>query len=268
MADPTGTKNVVITGGSSGLGFAMAELLIQQGYRAILIARDPQKLENAVHTLTQNKYPCVGFSGNVTRVADMERIAAEVHKTYGRVDFLIVNASDLHVNLVAESPYDHLKQDLESGLWGAMVTAKSFLPVLRTPSKILFVSSALGLMGLAGYGGYGAAKAGMINFAEVLRREVKNKGIAVYVVCPSDIDTPQYRAEQETRPAWMKKTLEPRGAPMPASVAARKILKKCNGNRFLFTITLDVFFLICLTKILPRRIRDFLLDTMFPRPGK
>jgi 3-dehydrosphinganine reductase len=258
-------KNVVITGGSSGLGFAMAELLAKQGYRTILIARDPQKLDKAVQTLIQHKYPCVGFRGDVTKVTDMERIVAEVLSTYGTVDLLIVNASDLHVNLVVESSYEHLKQDLDSGLWGAIVTAKSFLPILKTPSKIIFISSALGLMGIAGYGAYGAAKAGMINFAESLRRELKYKGIAVYVVCPSDIDTPQYQAEQQTRPAWMQ-TAAFRGTPMPAPVAARKILKKCHGGRFLITITSDVFFLIFVTKILPRRIRDLIIDTVFPRP--
>jgi 3-dehydrosphinganine reductase len=258
-------KNVVITGGSSGLGFAMAELLARQGYRTILIARDPQKLDKAVQALKQHEYACAGFRGNVASITDMERIAAEVLSAYGRVDLLIVNASDLHVNLVAESAYDHLKQDLDSGLWGAIVTAKSFLPILKTPSKIIFISSALGLMGIAGYGAYGAAKAGMINFAESLRRELKYKGIAVYVVCPSDIDTPQYQAEQQTRPAWMQ-TAAFRGTPMPAPVAARKILKKCRGGRFLITITSDVFFLIFVTKILPRRIRDLIIDTVFPRP--
>jgi 3-dehydrosphinganine reductase len=266
MADHNGKKNAVITGGSSGLGFAMAAFLAKQGYRTFLIARDTRKLDNAVHALKQHAYPCAGFRGDVTSVSDMERIAAEIHRTFGTVDFLIVNASDLHVNLVAESPYEHLKQDLGSGLWGAIVTAKSFLPILNMPSKILFISSALGLMGIAGYAAYCAAKAGMINFAETLRREVKYKGIAVYVVCPSDIDTPQYRAEQQTKPAWMKTTMTPRGSPMPAPVAARKILRKCKGGRFFITITSDVFFLTFLTKLLPRRIRDLIVDSIFPRP--
>jgi 3-dehydrosphinganine reductase len=259
------SPNAVITGGSSGLGFAMAELLARQGYRTILIARDPQKLDKVVQSLKQREYACAGFRGNVASITDMERIATEVLSTYGRVDLLIINASDLHVNLVAESSYDHLKQDLESGLWGAIVTAKSFLPILKTPSKIIFISSALGLMGIAGYGAYGAAKAGMINFAESLRRELKYKSIAVHVVCPADIDTPQYQVEQQTKPAWMQ-TAALRGTPMPAPVAARKILNKCIGRRFLITITSDVFFLIFVTKILPRRLRDLIIDTVFPRP--
>lgn len=262
----SGLRNAVITGGSSGLGLAMAELLVQQGCRAILIARDAQKLAQAVAALDPQQSRCVGFQGDVTSVADMERIAADVRAAYGAVDFLFVNASDLHVNLVAESSYAHLKQDLESGLWGAIVTAKSFLPDLRKPAHIVFVSSALGLMGLAGYGAYGAAKAGMLNFAETLRREVQAQGIAVSVVCPSDIDTPQYRTEQQTKPAWMQTTRELRGAPMPAPVAARKILQKCRKGRFFITISPDVFFLALVTKILPRRLRDLLLDALFPRP--
>ncbi len=102
--------------------------------------------------------------------------------------------------------------------------------------------------------------------AEALRRELLLQRIAVYVACPSDIDTPQFHAEYASMPDWMKGASAPRVDAMPASVAAQKILLKCKGNRFLFTITPDVGALYIATKILPRRIRDWLLDNMFPRP--
>jgi short-subunit dehydrogenase len=196
----------------------------------------------------------------------MQQIAATIHQKFGIVDFLIVNAGVVHVNLVEEMSYDEIKQDIEIDLWGAVVTAKSFLPFLKTSSKVLFISSGFGLMGAAGYAAYCGAKAGVINFAEALKRELKYRGIAVYVACPSDIDTPQFHAETASMPSWMKEGSPPRVSAISASAAAHKILRKCQGNRFFITITVDIWGLLLLTKLLPRQLRDWILDLMFPRP--
>jgi short-subunit dehydrogenase len=261
------TKTAVITGGSSGLGLAFAELLARQGYKVNVIARNQQRLEEATNNLQAKGYDCIGLPGDVTNVTEMLQVAATVHEKCGKIDFLIANAGVVHVNLMEEMSYDEIKQDIEIDLWGAIVTAKSFLPFLNTPSKILFISSGFGLMGTAGYAAYCGAKAGVINFAEALRRELKHHGIAVHVACPSDIDTPQFHAETASMPTWMKVGSPPRVSAMPASVAAQKILRKCRGNRFLITITIDIWGLLLLTKLLPRQLRDWVLDMMFPRPS-
>ncbi|MCP4405597.1 MAG: SDR family NAD(P)-dependent oxidoreductase [bacterium] len=229
-------KTAVITGGSSGLGLAFAEQLSERGYRTILIARDRQ------------------------------RLAATVQAEYEQIEFLIVNAGVVHVKLLSEMSYDELRQDLDIDLWGAAVTAKTFLPLLKSGAKILFISSGFGLMGLAGYSAYCAAKAGVIHFAEALRRELHSQRIAVYVACPSDIDTPQFHEEQAAMPSWMKGGSAPRVSAMPASAAARKILRRCQGKRFMITISPDVWALSLASKVLSRRMRDWLLDRMFPRP--
>jgi short-subunit dehydrogenase len=160
-----------------------------------------------------------------------------------------------------------LKQDVEIDLWGTILTTWQFLPLLDRGSKILMISSGFGLMGTAGYSMYCAAKAGIVNFGESIRRELLGRNINVYVACPGDMDTPQFHEEMKNAPAWMKKET-PRKL-MSTRIVAARILKQCSGSRkFLILPASDVKLLVVVSKIVPRKFRDFLLDKMFPQPGK
>jgi hypothetical protein len=159
---------------------------------------------------------------------------------------------------------NELRHDLDINLWGTILSAYIFLPLVSPGGKILMISSAFGLMGPAAYTVYSASKAGIINFAESLRRELLCKNISVHVACPGDIDTPQLHEEHKHMPEWFKQD-DPRSM-MPPDVAAKKILNRCFKNKFLIIISLDIFSLIMLNKLLPRKLRDYLLDKMFPIP--
>ena len=195
----------------------------------------------------------------------LREVFGEVSDRYAKIDFLILNAGVVTCKLLSDFKNSkELKHDLDINLFGTIVSAHVFLPLLIPGSRILMISSGFGLMGPAGYTVYAASKAGMINFAESLRRELLYKKIAVYVACPGDMDTPQFHEEHRTMPEWLKQGA-PRGMMHP-KIAAEKILKKCNGKRFLIIINFEIFALILLTKLTPRRIRDFMIDTMFPLP--
>lgn len=128
------------------------------------------------------------------------------------------------------------------------------------------VSSALGLLGAAGYSTYCAAKAGVVNFAEALRRELLSKNIAVHVACPADIDTPQYQTELKSMPGWMKAASSARKSLLSPEKAAEKILAQCKGTKFLITINFEISLLRVLGKILPSGIMAAILDSSLPRP--
>lgn len=186
-------------GGSSGLGFAMAQKLAERGYVPLLIARGKDKMDEAVKTLTERGFEAEGFRGDVTSLEDLNNIFEIIKGRYEKIDFLILNAGVVHVHLLSDyTDYGEMKEDIEIDLWGTILPTRIFMPLLRSGSQILMISSALGLIGAAGYAPYCAAKAGVINFAEALRRELLCKGISVYVACPADIDTPQY-AEEHAR---------------------------------------------------------------------
>ncbi|MGA2090102.1 MAG: SDR family NAD(P)-dependent oxidoreductase [Endomicrobiales bacterium] len=260
-------RYVVITGGSSGLGLAFAKNLAKNGYVPLLIARRKEVLDTAVSAIKSSGYEAFGFPGNITSHQELSTIAQDIKKQFGNIDFLVLNAGVVSVNLLSDyTDYGKLKEDIEIDLWGTIVSTKIFLPLLKPGSKILMISSALGLIGAAGYSTYCAAKAGVVNFAEAMRRELLCKEISVHVACPADIDTPQYVAEKKSMPEWMTKGVSARHSLVSPEKAAEKILAQCKGKRFLITINGEITLLCLLKKILPWRIMAGILDSSLPRP--
>ncbi|MGZ4048726.1 MAG: SDR family NAD(P)-dependent oxidoreductase, partial [Bacteroidia bacterium] len=190
----------------------------------------------------------------------------QVKAEYKQIDYLVLNAGVVTTKLLSDYKNTaEIKKDLEIDLWGTILSAYQFIPLLPAGSKVLMISSGFGLMGAAGYSMYCAAKAGIVNFGESLRRELLNKKINVYTACPGDMDTPQFHEEVKNAPAWMNKKT-PRKL-MKTELVASKILKQAKGSKkYLIVPSGDVNMLVVLSKILPRKFRDSLLDGMFPRP--
>ncbi|MFI5142248.1 MAG: SDR family NAD(P)-dependent oxidoreductase [Bacteroidia bacterium] len=259
-------KVALVTGGSSGLGYALAELLGKQGYSIIVVARNQEKITNSVNKLISMGITAKGISCDIIREEDLTRTFEQVKAEYGKIDYLVLNAGVVTTKLLADyKTTAELKKDIDIDLVGTILSAHKFLPLVSGGSKVLLISSGFGLMGAAGYSIYCAAKAGIINFGESLRRELLSKNINVYVACPGDMDTPQFQKEIANAPAWMKKET-PRKL-MKAEEAAEKILKQAQGSKkFLILSSSDVSMLVVLSKILPRKFRDSLLDKMFPLP--
>ncbi|NVO02120.1 MAG: SDR family NAD(P)-dependent oxidoreductase [Bacteroidetes bacterium] len=259
-------KIAVVTGGSSGLGLCLAELLGNQEYKIIILARNQERIDKAIDGLKAKNIQASGISCDITIESQVREAAAKVKAEYGQVDFLVVNAGEVTTKLLVDyETIPELKKDLEVDLWGSIQTSYFFTPLLVEGSKVLFVSSGFGLIGGAGYSIYCAAKAGVVNFAESLRRELLCKKIGVYVACPGDMDTPQFHNEVKGQPQWMKQD-SPRKV-MPVEKAAKQILAKCKGtSRFMIITGSDVKLLAIVGKLLPRRWKDGLLDGMLPRP--
>lgn len=259
-------KIALITGGSSGLGFAFAQILGKQGYDIIILARNKEKINTSIAELQKNKINADGFVCDVTDEQQLKDVSEIIIAKYKTLDFLIPNAGVVTPKLLSEytNPLD-IKKDLDIDLVGAIYATYFFLPMLTKNSKILLISSGFGLFGSAGYSIYCAAKAGVLNFGEALRRELLCKGINVYVACPGDMDTPQFDYEIKHQSDWMKQ-----GSPrkvMPVDKAAAKILKQCKGKyKFLILSSSDVKLFTIIARILPRKMRDWLIDNMMPSP--
>jgi uncharacterized oxidoreductase len=260
-------KTALITGGSSGLGLAYAEILGQKGYRIIILARNRKRIELAVKTLSEKGIPADGITVDVTDDKQMAEAVRQIEILSESVDFMILNAGEVTPRLLCDySSAAELKKDIEIDLWGIILSAWNFIPLLPDGSKILMTSSGFGLMGAAGYAPYCAAKAGIINFAESLRRELLFRKIGVYVACPGDLDTPQFANEIADQPVWMKEQSSPRQV-ISAFVAAQRILKKCKGHtKLLILPDPSLKLLNIVLKILPRSWSRLLLDRVFPRP--
>jgi 3-dehydrosphinganine reductase len=260
------SKTALITGGSSGLGLAFAKILGKQGFSILILARNQDKIQLAINELNRLSIKSEGFVCDVSDDAELKQTSEIIKSRFGQIDFLILNAGTVTVKLLSDyTGVDEIKKDLDTDLFGMIGSAYYFLPMLKEGSKVLMTSSGFGLVGAAGYSVYCAAKAGIVNFAESLRRELLHLKINVYVACPGDMDTPQFRHEMESQPLWMKSD-SPRKV-VPVDCAAKRILNKCKGKyNFLVISGSDVKLLYYVTKLFPRKWRDYLLDNMLPRP--
>jgi 3-dehydrosphinganine reductase len=259
-------KNALITGGSSGLGFSLAEILGNDGYQILILARNKAQIDNSVEKLKTKNILAKGFVCDIISEEQQKETFNLIKTEYGKIDFLILNAGVVSPKLLSDyESSKELKTDIEIDLWGTIQTAYFYMPLLVEKSKVLMISSGFGLMGAAGYSTYCAAKAGIVNFGEALRRELLYRKIAVYVAVPGDMDTPQFHYEIAHQPEWMKK-----GSPrklMKADISAMKILKQCKGqSKFLIITSPDVILLMIVGKILPRKWKDKIIDKMIHRP--
>lgn len=263
-------KTALITGGSSGLGLEMARNLRVQGYDLILLARDRKKLENARQQLLEHNSSAVvkTYACDVANEEELNNTFKQIKSDYDRIDFLIINAGVATIDLLGDyKDLGDVTCSIKINLLGAVGATYLSMPLLQSGSRILFISSGFGLFGAAGYSLYATAKAGIINFADALRRELLHRNISVHVACPGDIDTPMLAGELQTMPAWMK-TGSGRVTPLGADKAADYILRKCVNERFMIVPSLDVSFLILLQKLLPRKLTTLIIDHVLPLPPK
>jgi len=259
-------KIALITGGSSGLGYAFAKNLGLTGFKIIILARNQEKIDKSIHELKLLQIDAEGFVCDITDEIQLKNVSEIIKSKYKSIHFLILNAGVVTPKLLSDySDPLEIKKDLDIDLLGTIYSAYFFLPMLSMGAKILMISSGFGLFGSAGYSIYCAAKAGVINFAESLRRELLCKNINVYVACPGDMDTPQFEYEIKHQADWMKQ-----GSPrkvLPVDQAAKRILKQCKGRyKFLILSSGDVKLLSIVSKILPRKLKDWLVDNLMPRP--
>lgn len=261
----TPLRTALITGGSSGLGWAMAAHLAGDGYVPLLVARQSQRLQEAVAALQGQGYRAAGYAATVTAAPQLDEVASRVREEYGGIDFLILNAGVVHVGLLHELTAEEIREDIETNLLGTALSARALVPLVPSGGRVLLVSSGFGLVGAAGYAAYCGAKAGIVNLAAALRRELLHRRVGVYVTCPPDIDTPQFRQETQAMPGWMQRP-GGRRPPLAAGEAARRILRRCRGRRLLITIDAGVAQLLLLRRWLPATWADAVLDRVLPRP--
>jgi NAD(P)-dependent dehydrogenase (short-subunit alcohol dehydrogenase family) len=186
-------KVAVITGGASGIGLATAKQFAQRGSHVVLVDRDAAALRSAAQS--------VRASGPVrveTRVCDvtdfpaMQTLAADVYATLGGVAFLFNNAGVAVGGPIAEMSHDDWRWIIDVDLWGPIHGVEAFLPRMIAAGDgghILFTASFAGLVPNVGLGPYCVAKYGVVALAEVLRREVRDNGIGVSVLCPMRVKT-------------------------------------------------------------------------------
>jgi NAD(P)-dependent dehydrogenase (short-subunit alcohol dehydrogenase family) len=178
-------KVVIITGASSGIGYALVYEFASHGAKIALGARSEGKLARIAEDLETRGTEAVYEATDVTREADCRRLIERTVERFGRIDILICNAGISMRALFDDVDLDVLRQLMDVNFWGAVYCTKYALPYLQaSKGSIVGVSSVAGIHGLPGRTGYSASKYAMTGFMETIRIENLKKGVHVMIAAP------------------------------------------------------------------------------------
>lgn len=178
-------KVVVITGASSGIGKACAEVFAAKGCKVILSARQTDKLQYVEFQLKQKGYDVAICTSDVSKEEDCRNLINETTNRYGQIDVLICNAGISMRALFETADLNVIRRVMDVNFWGTVYCAKFALPwLLKSRGSIVGISSIAGKKGLPGRSGYSASKFAMEGFLETLRTENLKKDLHVLVARP------------------------------------------------------------------------------------
>lgn len=232
-----GAPVAIISGGSSGIGLAIARLLASRGYHLHLLARDLTRLEAARAALMADFRTDVAIDALDVRDAEAcEALVRRIELEEGRVDWLITSAGIAEPGLFKDIDLSHHRRQMEVNYFGTLHLLRPAVEIMRRQGsgRITLVSSGAAFVGIAGYSAYAPGKSALRVLAEALEVELAAEGITVSVAFPPDTDTPQLAAENQTKPA-VTKAITAGGGVMTAEAVAAHIVEGALAGRFMLT---------------------------------
>jgi len=179
-------KAALVTGGSSGIGFAIAAMLRESGFALTLAARTRAKVDVAAETLGAH-----AVAADVASADDCRRLVDEHHEQHGRLDVLVNSAGVGIAGPVDELETKHIDLQLNVNLRGTILVTAAALPMLRESSGLIVNIASIAGTGPAGpLSVYGATKAGVINFTSSLNANEEKHGVRATALSPGFVDTP------------------------------------------------------------------------------
>ncbi len=184
-----GGKVAVVTGGSRGIGYAIAQSLARAGARVAILARDGAKAQEAASSLGDPA--AQGFACDVADAHQVEHTVDGVEQAFGRIDILVNNAGTTRDNLLFRISEDDWDTVLDTNLRGAFLVTKHAARgmIKRRWGRIVNITSVVGISGNKGQANYTASKAGLIGLTKAVSKELASRNVLVNAVAPGFIDT-------------------------------------------------------------------------------
>ena len=230
-------RHAVISGGSSGIGLALARRLASAGWVLTIMARDPARLAAAERELTAlRRHPRQRILGRSLDVADNGAVEAAIAATItalGTPSLVIASAGMVPPGRFDELPLDAFARAMAVNYFGTLHLVRAVLPAMRRQGggRIVMVASGAALIAFYGYTAYAPSKFAVRGLAEALRSELAPDGIGVSIVYPPDTDTPMLREEITCRPAITSR-LAGGARVLSADAVAAAVLRGIRRKRF------------------------------------
>jgi 3-dehydrosphinganine reductase len=261
-------KLVLITGGSSGIGLALAKKLAALGANIWILARRQEQLQAAIGGIEKARSNGDQKFGVISAdVTDMKSLNTELdnfRQKVGVPDLLVNSAGYSHPATFGESAIDEFHKQMDVNYFGTVYGIRAILPgmVERGSGYIVNVSSIAAFLSIYGFTAYSASKFAVLGLTDGLRSEVKHLGIKISLVVPPDTDTPMLAKENEIKPE-ITKIVSETGSLVTPEVVADAIIKGIKRERALIMMGFENSFLYHLGNFLgskKRHVLDYLVN--------
>lgn len=180
-------KVTLVTGGSTGIGLAIARRFAAEGATVYLTGRHKDELDAATATVGKR---AIGVQSDVSKLDDLDRLFATIKEHSGRLDVVVANAGIAEVARLDEITEEHYDKSFDINVKGTLFTVQKALPLLTKGGSVIVLSSTNASMGIRAMSVYSATKAADRNFARTWAAELADRGIRVNAISPGPIETP------------------------------------------------------------------------------
>lgn len=199
-------KSVLITGGSSGIGLALAIRLAAEGCKVAILSRQESLLQNAVEEISKSTgdglIPVISLQADVTKSHELKSVLEAYTSQHGVPDIVINSAGVSHPGTFTALKPEIFHWMMDVNYFGTVNVLKTLVPgmKIKRSGHIVNISSMAGFLGIYGYTAYSASKFAVSGFTDALRSEMKPYSIKVSIVFPPDTQTPQLEYEEKYKP--------------------------------------------------------------------
>ncbi|MGI0052142.1 MAG: SDR family NAD(P)-dependent oxidoreductase [Nitrososphaeraceae archaeon] len=199
-------KIAVITGGNSGIGLATAKRFVSEGANVFIFGRRQNEIDAGVSEIGKN---VIGIQGDVSNLADLDRLFAIVKDQKGHLDILFANAGIAQFAPLGEISEEHFDKILRINVKGLLFTVQKALPILEDGGSIILNASIGSSKGVGGSSVYSATKAAVRSFARTWTVDLRDRKIRVNAISPGPIDTPIFSSitQNEEQSELFKKNI-------------------------------------------------------------
>ena len=180
-------KVAVITGGTSGMALATAQLFVEEGAYVFITGRRQEKIDEAVKLIGRN---VTGVQGDAANLADLDRLFETVRREKGHLDVLLASAGTAVANMITDVTEKEFDVQFGLNTRGTLFTVQKALPLFNDGGSIIMTGSIASVKGWPNYSVYSASKAALRSFARTWLNELKDRQIRVNVLSPGQIATP------------------------------------------------------------------------------
>ena len=189
MSQKLAGKVAVVTGGSSGIGLATAKRFVDEGAYVFITGRRQNELDAAVKQIGRN---VTGVRGDVSKLADIDKLYAAVKEQKGKLDVVFANAGIGELAPIGQITEEHFDKQFDVNVKGLLFTVQKALPLLQDGGSIVLNASIVSITGNPAFSVYSATKAAVRSFARTWSVDLKERKIRVNAISPGVVPTPGY----------------------------------------------------------------------------